>query len=113
MTKPIPADELPADIDTVINCAANVKHFSACNDIEMVNVESVRNLIEYCLASGARLVHVSTISVAGESLNGYPDPSILLDEHKLDFGQSLANQYVSSKYEAERLVLTQRTRPWT
>ncbi len=106
VTKPIPADELPADIDTVINCAANVKHFSACNDIEMVNVESVRNLIEYCLASGARLVHVSTVSVAGESLNGYPDPSILLDEHKLDFGQSLANQYVSSKYEAERLVLT-------
>lgn len=76
------------------------------NDIETVNVESVRHLIDFCLEAGARLVHVSTISVAGESVNGYPDPSIMLTERMLDFGQSLANQYVHSKYESERLVLT-------
>lgn len=27
-------------VDTVINCAANVKHFSAGTDIEDVNIES-------------------------------------------------------------------------
>lgn len=96
---------LPTGIDCVINCAANVKHFSAGNDIELVNVESVRNLVDWCLRTGARLIHVSTVSIAGESVNGYPDPKILLTERMLDFGQSLANQYVSSKYEAERLVL--------
>lgn len=94
------------DVQTVVNCVANVKHFSAGNDIEMVNVESVRNLIEFCLMNNARLVHVSTVSVAGESVNGYPDPGILLSEHMLDFGQSLANQYVGSKYKAEKLILS-------
>ncbi len=98
------ADRLP--VQTVINCAANVKHFSAGNDIEQVNVESVRNLIGFCLEKSARLVHVSTISIAGESVNGYPDPSLLLTERMMDFGQSLSNQYVHSKYEAERLILT-------
>lgn len=93
------------EFDTVINCAANVKHFSAGNDIELVNVESVRNLIALCLQKDARLIHISTVSIAGESVNGYPDPEILLTEQMLDFGQSLANQYVSSKYKAENLIL--------
>lgn len=94
------------DVHTAINCAANVKHFSAGNDIEQVNVESVRNLIDFCLQRNARLIHISTVSIAGESVNGYPDPSLLLTERMMDFGQSLANQYVHSKYEAERLILT-------
>ena len=34
---------------TVVNCVANVKHFSAGNDIELVNIESVRHLITFCL----------------------------------------------------------------
>lgn len=98
------ADKLP--VQTVINCAANVKHFSAGNDIEQVNVESVRNLIGFCLEKSVRLIHVSTISIAGESVNGYPDPSLLLTERMMDFGQSLTNQYVHSKYEAEKLILS-------
>lgn len=106
VTEPLGADADKLGIDTVINCAANVKHFSAGNDIELVNVESVSNLIAFCLRTGARLVHVSTVSVAGESVNGYPDPSLRMTERMLDFGQSLANQYVHSKYEAERLILT-------
>lgn len=104
-----PIDEALAqqlDVQTVINCAANVKHFSAGNDIEQVNVESVRNLIDFCMQHDARLVHISTVSIAGESVNGYPDPALLLTEKMMDFGQSVANQYVHSKYEAERLILT-------
>ena len=107
VTTPLPEEVAAAiDVDTVVNCAANVKHFSAGNDIELVNVESVRNLIDFCMKKNARLVHVSTVSIAGESVNGYPDPEILLSEHMFDFGQSLANQYVSSKYKAEELILT-------
>ena len=105
VTEPVP--EIPGGkIDTIINCAANVKHFSAGDDIEKVNVESVRNLIDFCLKEGARLVHISTVSVAGESVNGYPDPSLMLTERMLDFGQNLSNQYVHSKYNAEHLILT-------
>lgn len=98
-------ERLDVKVDTVINCAANVKHFSAGDDIEKVNVESVRNLIAWCLKHGARLVHTSTISVAGQSVDGSPDADTLLSERMFDFGQSLANQYVRSKYEAEQLIL--------
>ncbi len=105
VTDPVP-ESLDGAIDTVVNCAANVKHFSAGNDIELVNVESVRNIIAYCLRNGSRLVHISTVSVAGESVNGVPDPDLLLTEHMLDFGQVLSNQYVHSKYNAEHLILT-------
>ncbi len=105
VTAAVPDAIAECGIDTVINCAANVKHFSAGDDIETVNVESVRNLAAFCLGTGARLVHVSTVSIAGESVNGVPDPSILLTEKMFDFGQSLSNQYVHSKYEAERVIL--------
>lgn len=98
-------EHLDIKVDTVINCAANVKHFSAGDDIEKVNVESVRNLIAWCLKHGARLVHTSTTSVAGQSVDGCPSADIVMDERMFDFGQSLANQYIKSKYDAEQLIL--------
>lgn len=106
VTDPVPSCLEGGKIDTVINCAANVKHFSAGDDIEKVNVESVRNLADFCLRENARIVHISTVSVAGESVDGCPDPGILLTENMLDFGQNLSNQYVHSKYNAEHLLLT-------
>ena len=36
------------DVQTVINCAANVKHFSADTDIEDVNVGGVLHAIDFC-----------------------------------------------------------------
>lgn len=105
VTDPVPDTLKGGKIDTVINCAANVKHFSAGDDIEKVNVESVRNLVDFCIGENARLVHISTVSVAGESIGGYPDPDLLLSERMLDFGQNLSNQYVHSKYNAEKLIL--------
>lgn len=98
-------DSLDISVDTVINCAANVKHFSAGDDIEKVNVESVRNITAWCIRHGARLVHTSTTSVAGQSVDGRPTADTVMDEHMFDFGQSLANQYVRSKYDAEQLIL--------
>ena len=92
------------EIDTVINCAANVKHFSAGDDIEKVNVESVRNLVELCKQRNARLIHVSTVSIAGESVDGVPDPATKLTERDFDLGQNLSNQYVKSKYDAEKII---------
>lgn len=95
--------EVPAKV--VINCLANVKHFSTGNDIEFVNVESVRNLVVWCCKSGARLVHISTTSVAGRSINGQPDPTHIYTEQEFYIGQTLDNQYAQAKYDAEKLVL--------
>ena len=90
---------------TVINCAACVKHFSKGNEIEHINVDSVRNIIAWCLKTGSRLVHVSTGSVAGASVNNVPPKGYLFDEHVLYCGQLVDNnQYISSKFMAERLI---------
>jgi thioester reductase-like protein len=91
---------------TVINCVANVKHFSAGNDIEMVNIESVRHLIAFCLRTGSRFIHISTNSIAGLSVDGHPGPEVRLTEQSFNIGQNIdANKYVYSKYKAEELVL--------
>lgn len=95
----------PSGNMTVINCAASVKHFARGNEIERANVESVRSLITWCLHNKARLVHISTGSVAGSRENGIPPVSFRFDEHGLYAGQVVDNnQYVHSKFMAERLV---------
>ena len=86
----------------VMNCAANVKHFSKGTDIEDINYGGVKNLCAFCEATGARLVHVSTESVAGMSMGSHPKQ---LSEQQLYFGQQTDNQYVHSKFLAERYIL--------
>ena len=99
-------DNLTIDNLTVVNCVANVKHFSAGNDIEMVNIESVRHLITFCLRTGSRLIHISTNSIAGISVDNVPGPEVKLTEQDLYIGQNIdANKYVYSKFKAEELVL--------
>ena len=106
VTQPGALDTLDCQGLTVVNCVANVKHFSAGNDIELVNIESVRNLIAFCLRSGSRLIHISTTSIAGLSVDGVPGPDVKLTEQDLWLGQNIdANKYVYSKFKAEELVL--------
>ena len=90
-------------IDMVINSAANVKHFSKGTDIMDVNYGGVKTLVDFCQRTGARLVHVSTESVAGEAT----DISTIkpLTEQSLYFGQNVENQYAHSKFLAERIIL--------
>ena len=90
--------------DTVINCAACVKHFAKDDILTRVNVTGVKNLIELCQAKDARLVQISTVSVAGENVNHALDSAVMF-ENMLYFGQDLSNQYVRSKYDAEEAVL--------
>ncbi|MBQ9192890.1 MAG: amino acid adenylation domain-containing protein [Bacteroidales bacterium] len=89
-------------IDLVVNCAANVKHFSQGDDIMQVNYHGVRNLVGFCQARSARLVQVSTVSVGGMTEGSVPR---IMDEQTLFFGQNTDNQYIVSKFLAERLIL--------
>ena len=89
-------------IDLVVNCAANVKHFSRGDDILKVNYIGVQNLVGFCMASGARLLQVSTVSVGGMCEGSVPE---VLDERMLFFHQNTDNQYVVSKFLAERCIL--------
>ena len=92
-------------INTVFNCAANVKHFSSGTDIEDINVGGAVNCAKLCEKIGARLIHFSTISVAGTAAEDSALQRTVLDERSLYFGQGLDNKYISSKLMGERMVL--------
>ncbi len=93
-------------VDTVINCAANVKHFSSGTDIEDVNVGGVLHALDFCRETGARLVHISTTSVSGFSVGDIPPADTVMTEQMLYFGQALDTKYGHSKFLAERAVLS-------
>ena len=90
---------------TLINCAACVKHFAAGDVLQKINVHGVENLIEFCKNNGRRLIQISTVSVAGEGSNGVPPMDRVFGENDLYIGQSITNEYIRTKFLAERAVL--------
>jgi gramicidin S synthase 2 len=92
-------------INTVINCAASVKHFAAGDEIDKANVDGVANLIEFCQSEGSRLIHISTRSTSGVVEKEKLMESPVLSESDLFIGQTINNKYVLSKYKSEYLVL--------
>ncbi len=90
---------------TVINCAASVKHFAQGNEIEKANLDSVKALIDWCIAHDSRLIHISTESVMGTAIGNMPPVSFKFNENVLYVGQEYeSNQYVCSKFLAERSI---------
>ncbi|WP_407375056.1 amino acid adenylation domain-containing protein, partial [Methanobrevibacter sp.] len=90
-------------IDTIVNCAAIVKHYSADDYIFRVNVDGVINGLEFAKANNIKFVQVSTVSVLT-----YPRDetiSVEFDERSFYYSQDLTNKYVNSKFLAERKVL--------
>ena len=90
-------------VDTIFNCAAIVKHFSEGTEIEDVNIGGAQRCVDYCLKTGAKLVHVSTASTRG--LWAGEVKSDIFTEQRLFMGQFLGNKYIYSKFMAERLIL--------
>lgn len=99
------------DITTVINCAARVAHYGDLAKFEEINVDGVNNLIKYCLENNKELIHISTLSVSGNLLEGGQiiqkniKDGTIFDETKLFVGQDLDNVYVYTKYMAEKNIL--------
>ena len=93
------------DFNIIINSAAIVKHFANDDIIEKVNVGGVKNLIEIAKKKKARIVQISTLSVAGENIDNKFEPSFKIKEDMLDFGQDVSNKYVHSKFNAEKAIL--------
>ena len=91
--------------DTLINCAAVVKHYSSDDIIEKVNVRGVENLIAIAAASGARMIQVSTVSVPGVHTRETYLKQVKMHENELFVIDSMDNKYGISKYHAELKML--------
>ena len=99
-------------IDTIINCAAIVKHYTADDYIFKVNVDGVINGLKFAESrNNLKYVQISTISVLSsfsENEEAYPD--MTYNERTLYYEQDLTNKYLGSKFLAERMVLEAATR---
>ena len=90
------------DAGIVINCAACVKHFVKDDTLDRINYHGVENLVDLCVRKSMRLVQISTLSVAGEIEF---ENLTTLKENMLYFGQNVRNDYVRTKFLAERAIL--------
>ena len=95
--------DISSNVTTVINCAANVRHFVKPSQIYKDNVQSIKNLIDFC-DNKISLAHISTLSIAG--FKGESTENKIFDENTLFINQEFNNNpYLVTKFEAEKNVL--------
>lgn len=87
-------------VTQVYHCAAKVSYHPAHRKSMLrINVEGTANVVNLCLDTGARLVHVSSIAALGEGKNG--NDTTENDMWEYDRSQSY---YSIAKYESEMEV---------
>ena len=91
--------DIPFPCQTIIHCAADVRHHAPASEILQTNINSTQRIIELAKAKQAQLIHISTISIAGT------DCKPNFSEQDFDVGQQLDNDYIRSKFMSERMVL--------
>ena len=90
---------------TIINTAAIVKHFTSDDSMDRVNTGGVANIISLAERRSARVIHVSTVSVAGQASAEAVRGGLCLHENELCIGQNVDNAYTRTKYNSEKLML--------
>lgn len=90
--------------DTVINCAACVKHFADDDILERINVHGVENLIDICKKRNKKLIQISTVSVPGIHTKESWENQVRMHENELFVIDDMDNKYGISKYHAELKV---------
>lgn len=103
------SENMPKDVQTVIHMAACVSHYGSYEFFHRVNVEGTRHIVNYARLIGAKLIHVSTLSVSGNNMTddfiacGSKEEQYF-NETFLYIGQPLDNVYIHSKFKAEMVV---------
>jgi len=91
------------EVDTIVHCAADVRHFGEYSHFRNINVFGTKRLVDLASTGNCKRFHyISTLSVSGDYI---PNMSqIVFKEADYDRGQVLDNVYARSKFEAEALV---------
>lgn len=94
---------IKSEVNTIINCAANVKHIGKYSSFYRDNVKTVLNLLNICKENNINLAHISTLSLHGFQNK---DTNVIFDENVLNINQTFdKSPYLISKYEAEQKIL--------
>ena len=96
-------EELTVGMDVVINCAANTSLYPPRSEnVRKVNVEGVENLINACINNKVhRFIQVGSANSFGSGTR-----ESLGNENERYKGRGYKLDYIDSKYEAQRKVLT-------
>lgn len=93
-------------VDSILNSAANVKHFGPYSEFYKDNVQSVIHLCEFAMTGHAKILHhVSTLSVGISKLK--KEGPCVFSEDDLFLSADLDYPYIKSKIEAENAIFNQ------
>lgn len=110
------AQEMVDKVNVVINSAAVVKHFGDENEFIDVNIKANNNIVKFCMENNKRMIHISTLSVSGNSIlegevqETEQEENMDFSEKDLYKGQTIENNYTKSKFEAEKIILENVTK---
>ncbi|NLW91118.1 MAG: NAD-dependent epimerase/dehydratase family protein [Syntrophomonadaceae bacterium] len=85
--------DMPEEVTTIYHCAGVILNEE---QMQAVNVEGTRRMVEAALVRGCRLIHLSSAGVVGKTKDHLIDENTACNPY---------NKYEQSKYEAEKIVL--------
>ncbi len=98
--------ELADRIDTVIHCAADVRHFGDAEHFEKINVRGTSLLLDIIRGKqGTHFHHISTVSVP-EDLAASGQWEHFVQYGDFSYSTVLENEYSNSKLRAENVIRT-------
>ena len=104
--EPATAASLKAEIGDLIHSAADVSFFCAWEQAKRINYTGTCNALRFAEEAGAKLHHISTMSVSGDILTSQTVPRPSFSEDDLFIGQRYReNVYTHSKYLAEKEIV--------
>lgn len=84
-------------VTEVYHCAAKVSYQKRdALQVQLINIEGTKHIVNLCLEYGARLLHVSSIAALGTNKKGLP----VTEKDKWEYSPSMSN-YSLSKYKSE------------
>lgn len=94
---------LQQQVDSIIHCGADVRHYGETEYFSRVNIQSTQILLDFARKrSGLRFHYISTIGIVEElAMSGNLEAVKTMNDW---FNLSIENVYVNSKLESEKLL---------
>lgn len=99
------AERICGRISFVVHAAADVRHYAYDDGPEKTNIAGTAQAVSLAKRAGAKLIHISTVSLCGEYLPDAPEMTRDFSEGDFEIGQNWRDSvYLRGKYGAEKLV---------
>ena len=99
------AEQICGRVAYVVHAAADVRHYAADDTPVKINCVGTAQAIALAERAGAKLIHISTVSLCGEYLPDAPERTCYFSENDFEIGQNWRDSvYLRGKYGSEKQV---------